>query len=304
MDSESSVEPIASLHRTILSIIRTEMLRGTKNTGGFTAAAVRKLLQHANSEEHKSASTEMINAALVSLTLWGSRNATLVANGTKFKALSTVQAPPLEKSGSDIPMEMLGSELVATEQLAEAPAPSVDQNVPSENAAARPDEPPDYINAAAPLPESTASEDAMASADDNALSTGEDNTETPLTDAPASEAVRKAQLRFHSQASATLELYTAARSMSSDPDGTFLQKDSTRIATNVIGKFMNVIQTAVTTKIFSAEQLLVLPEANNAINDVPRGLVLAGLDPSMLTACVFIKPPLWRNSFQICFQMI
>ncbi|KAJ1465825.1 hypothetical protein T484DRAFT_1863362, partial [Baffinella frigidus] len=248
MDSESSVEPITSLHRTILSIIRTEMLRGTKNTGGLTTAAVRKLLQHANSEEHKSASTERINAALVSLTLWGSRDATLVANGTKFKALSTVQAPPLEKSGPVFPLELLGSELVATEQLAETSAlvdaPSVDQNVLSENVAAHSDEPPGSINATAPLPGNTASEDVMASADENALSTGEDNTETPPTDAPASEAVRKAQLRFHSQASATLELYTAATSMSSDPDGTFLQKESTRIATNVIGKFMNVIQTA------------------------------------------------------------
>ncbi|KAJ1471167.1 hypothetical protein T484DRAFT_1753412 [Baffinella frigidus] len=94
MELKSSSGASTSLHRTILGIIRNEMTRGAKGANGLTAAAVKKLLPQANSTSHQSASTEQITAALHSMTLWGKNDATLVLNGTKFKAISTAQAPP------------------------------------------------------------------------------------------------------------------------------------------------------------------------------------------------------------------
>ncbi|KAJ1467540.1 hypothetical protein T484DRAFT_2350616 [Baffinella frigidus] len=260
------------------------MLRGAKSAGGLTTAAVKKLLQQANSEDHRSASTEQINTALHSLTFWGEGNATLVVNGTKFKAISTAHAPPPRATSPSSTLTVTGQPAGASSQIN---SPIVDQNATSGNARSRSNDLPDALDIGAPLLEEPASEEPTASAATNTLSSESAKAESLLARTAAAEFVRKAQLSFHSQASSTLELFTTAQGMSVDPDETFLQKESTRHATNIIGKFMGALQTAVTTKIFSPEQLLMLPDATAAILEVLRNLVLAGLDPSTLTACPF-----------------
>jgi len=277
MELESSSGASTSLHRTILGIIRNEMARGAKGSNGLTAAAIKKLLQHANSASHRSASTEQITTALHSMTLWGKNNATLVQNGTKFKGISKAEAPP-PRTASPSPAPTLGASSSINSPMADQ-TPRIKQP--------RSNDPPEAPGIDALLLDDAAPEEPTAPATTTTSSSGAANADSLLASKEAAEFIRKQQLSFHNQASSTLELFTIADGMSVDSDGSFLQNKSTQHAKTVFDKFVDTLRAAVNTKIFSQEQMLMLTTATAAIREALRNLVLAGLDTSTITACPF-----------------
>ncbi|KAJ1464862.1 hypothetical protein T484DRAFT_1867402, partial [Baffinella frigidus] len=277
MELESSSGATTSLHRTILGIIRNEMARGAKGSNGLTAAAIKKLLQHANSASHRSASTEQITTALHSMTLWGKNNATLVQNGTKFKGISKAEAPP-PRTASPSPAPTLGASSSINSPMADQ-TPRIKQP--------RSNDPPEAPGIDALLLDDAAPEEPTAPATTTTSSSGAANADSLLASKEAAEFIRKQQLSFHNQASSTLELFTIADGMSVDSDGSFLQNKSTQHAKTVFDKFVDTLRAAVNTKIFSQEQMLMLTTATAAIREALRNLVLAGLDTSTITACPF-----------------
>ncbi|KAJ1472140.1 hypothetical protein T484DRAFT_1976145 [Baffinella frigidus] len=224
MELKSSSGATTSLHRTILNIIRTEMARGTKSSNGLTAAAIKKLLVHANATSHQSASTEQISAALQSMTLWGKNAATLTQNGSRFKAISKAET----RTASPSPSPILGpSPLINSPTTGQA---SRDKHPRSNNASETPGIDALLLDDAAP-------EEPTPSAAASNHSGGAANADPLAASKEATELIRKQQLSLHHQATSTLELFTVADGMSADSDGTSLQTKSTQRAKTVFDKF-------------------------------------------------------------------
>lgn len=110
---------------------------------------------------------------------------------------------------------------------------------------------------------------------------------SPHTERTPTAAQRRVTLRQHNLAVTTLGAFSSALAMSQDHDGPFLQRESTREASQIITIFMPDVVTMEATATLTLDQDATLAEANAAVNTALRKILLSGRHPDLLKNCPF-----------------